>query len=127
MTDNAVLAQFIDTAERGTELAVGAGAIAIDEARPAIQFEAQAAEVHKKVTALLAQGHDTATLGQVTILLNNLKIQADALVASGEIGVKNPKTQQSITADIDSIGTMVEAVVSDIELFQASRFQGEQP
>ncbi len=119
MTDNALVAQFADTAEQGTEVAVTSGLLSTAQARPVITFEAQFADAHKKITAILAQGPGTADLTQVKVLLESLRTQGVALVGSGDIGVKNPKTQQTINADLNNIVNLTEAVISDIQLFQS--------
>lgn len=123
MTDNAILAQFVNTAEQGTEAAVTSGLISTQTARPVITFEDQFSQTHKQVTALLNQGLTTANLAQVQTLLGNLKTTADALVASGNIGVKNPKTQMTITADINNVIALTQAVLTDIQIVQAGGTQ----
>src|ERR1700690_4178035 len=91
MTDNAILAQFADTAEQGTELAVTSGLMSTATARPIIMFESQFATTHEQITALLNQGLTATNLAQVQSLLTSLKSQAAVIVASGNIGIKNPK------------------------------------
>lgn len=120
MTDNALLAQFADTAEQGTELAVTTGLMSTSAARPVITFESQFATVHTQITNLLNQGLTAANLAQVQTLLTNLNTQAAVLVASGNIGIKNPKTQQTITGDINNIIALANAVLVDIQLYEAS-------
>lgn len=118
MVDNTLLAQFVDTAEQGTELAVTSAALSTDTARPIITFESNFTGVHKQLTAILAQGPH-ADLSQAKVLLEQFKTGALALIASGEIGVKNPKTQMSISADIRNAIALAEAVLSDIQLVQS--------
>lgn len=118
MVDNALLAQFVNTAEQGTELAVTSAALSTDTARPVISFESNFADVHKRLTAILAQGPH-ADLTQAKALLEQFKTEALALVASGEIAVKNPRTQMSISADIRNAIALAEAVLSDIQLAQS--------
>lgn len=119
MTDNAILAQFADTAEQGTELAVTSGLMTTATARPVILFEDKFSVTHKQITAILAQGQLTANLPQVQVLLTQLQTEGDALVASGNIGIKNPKTQMTITADINNILALTRAVLTDIQVFQS--------
>ena len=119
MTDNAILAQFADTAEQGTELAVTSGLLSTATARPVILFEDKFAVTHKQITAILAQGQLTANLPQVQALLTTLQTEGDALVASGNIGIKNPKTQMTITADLNNILALTRAVLTDIQVFQS--------
>lgn len=121
MTDNAVLAQFADTAEQGTELAVTSGLMTTAAARPVIMFEGQFAATHEQITSLLNQGLTATNLAQVQILLTNLNTQAAAIIASGSIGIKNPKTQQTISGDINTIIAFTQAVLTDIQLYQASQ------
>ena len=123
MTDNAILSQFVNTAEKGTEAAVTSGLMTTATARPVITFEGQFVDTHKQITALLNQGLTTSNLTQVQNLLTSLKATADALVASGNIGVKNPKTQMTITADINNIIALTQAVLTDIQVVQAGGTQ----
>lgn len=118
MTDNAMLAQFVDTAEQGTELAVTSGALPTQTARPVITFESKFADVHKKLTAILALGPH-ADLSQATVMLEQFKTEALALIASGEIDIKNPKTQMTISADVRQAVALAEAILSDIQLAQS--------
>lgn len=117
MTDNAMLAQFVDTAEQGTELANTSGALSDDTARPVISFEQKFADTHEKITAVLKLG-PAADLSQANALLEAFKAEAQALIASGEIGVKNPKTQLSITGDLNNAVALAEALLADITLIR---------
>lgn len=115
MTDNALLAQFVDTAEQGTELAVSSGVLSASTAKPVIRVESRFPDVHKKITAILAQGSG-ADFTTANALLDQFKADMQALIASGEIGIKNPKTQMSISGDLNNIVNLTKAVLADIQL-----------
>ncbi len=115
MADNAILAQFVDTAEQGTELVNTSGALPDDVARPVITLEQKFADVHEKITAILNLG-PSADLSKAAELLNQFEKDANALIASGEIGIKNPKTQMTISADLRNAVALADALLSDIQL-----------
>lgn len=115
MTDNALLAQFVDTAEQGTEAANASGVLSDDTARPVIKFESKFADTHEKITVILSAG-PTADLSQATAMLEAFKTEGQALINSGEIGIKNPKTQMTISADLRNIVSLAEALIYDIQL-----------
>lgn len=120
MTDNAAFAQLNGDAEQGVELVQASGLLSVEQARPILHFHAQVATAHKQITAILALG-PTADLSGVNPLLDQIQASAGQLLATGTIGVKNPKTQQSVTADINNIVALAKAIVSDIQLVKSAK------
>lgn len=116
MTDNAMFAQLNNDAEQGTEAAQSSGLISVEQARPIIVWESQIADTHEKITAILKQGPGAADLASVKTLLAEIKTQGTALINSGGIGIKNPKTQQTIKADIQALIDLANAIISDVQL-----------
>lgn len=120
MTNNAAFAQLNDDAEQGVELVQSSGFLSEAQARPILHFNAQVATAHKQVTAILAQG-PASDLSQVSVLLNQIRDSGNELIATGAVGVKDPKTQQTIQADITSIIGLAQAIISDVQLAKAAK------
>jgi len=49
-------------------------------------------------------------------LLNEIKNQGTALIQSGGLGVKNPKSQQMFTQDLQGVVNLAEVVLADYQL-----------
>jgi hypothetical protein len=113
-TYNAVLAQANNTVEQGAETLAASSVITQQQAREVITYTAQVAGAHLQVTALLAKGSaitadDTSALSQ---LLLQIQSSGSAMVRSGNLGIKNPKSQQTISADISGIVSAAQAIVN---------------
>jgi hypothetical protein len=111
-TYNAVLAETNNTIEQGAELAAAQKILPVNVAREVIEYTSRVASVHLQITAFLAKGSaitasDTATLNG---LLAQIQASGTALVTSGVVGVKNPKSQQTIAADITSLVSLAQTI-----------------
>ena len=111
-TDWAVLGEFIQTAEAGTQAAATAGVITAAQARPVIQFELQIAQNHQALTSVIQQGQTAITSSTaLQNFLTSVGTQAQALV---KLDVQNPKTQQTISADITFVVSLANVIIADI-------------
>ncbi len=122
-TDNAIFAQINNSVEQGTEAVVRSGLLKPQDAVPVIDFTGQVAIIHQQLTAILDNGPNLSVsdLGTVNSLLVQVQILGQTLVQNGALGIKNPKTQQSIAADIQSLVTLAQTLLSEI---QAARIGG---
>lgn len=102
-TENAILAQLIKTSEQGTEAVQTSGLITAQQAMPIIQFEGRAAEIQTQINSILAQSPTAANIPQIQALVTQIGASAKTLVDSGALGIKNPKSQQTIGADVQAI------------------------
>jgi hypothetical protein len=102
-TENAILAQLINTAEQGTVAVQTSGLITAKQAEPILAFESQAAQIQLQINSVLAVAPNTAGIAQIQSLVGQIGIASQALVNSGAVGIKNPKSQQTIGADIQAI------------------------
>jgi len=53
---------------------------------------------------------------EIQALLNEIKNQGTALIQSGGLGVKNPKSQQMFAQDLQGIVNLAEVVLADYQL-----------
>ena len=102
-TENAVLAQSLDTATQGVIAVQASGLITAQQAMPVLQWMSQAAVIQQQLNAILAQAPTAANIPAIQALVTQLGTSAAALVSSGALGVKNPKSQQTIGADVRAI------------------------
>ena len=114
-TQNAILAQSIDTATQGTIAAQQANLITVQQANPVLQFESQAATIQKQITSILATAPAASNVAGIQSLVNQISVSAQALVSSGALGVKNPKSQQTIGADIQAIVNSSSVILSSYQ------------
>lgn len=102
-TENAILAQLIQTANQGTQAVQASGLINAAQAAPVLNYFSQAADVQTKLNNILAQAPVAANIPQIQALVNQISLQAKDLITSGALGVKNPKSQQTIGMDVQAI------------------------
>ena len=121
-TFNAVFAETDSTIEQGAEAAASSGLLTNAQAQPIIAFTGQAASLHKQVTAILGQATITAgDLASIQALLLEIKAQGDAAIASGAMGVKNPKSQAKFSDDLNSLYSAADAIISAIQQVAVSQ------
>lgn len=117
MSDNAVFAQLNSSVEQGTEAVVTSGLLKPADAAPVIGFSGEVANIHRQLTAILANGPNinATNLATISTLLAQVQTSGTALVQSGSIGVKNPNTQQTIAADIQSLVSLAQSLLAEIQ------------
>ena len=73
---------------------------------------------HIALENILAAGSAQALSqsAEIQALLNEIKNQGTALIQSGGLGVKNPKSQQMFTQDLQGIVNLAEVVLADYQL-----------
>ena len=114
-TENAVLAQSIDTATQGTIAVQASGLITLQQAAPVLGYESQVASIQLQLNAILAQAPSANNIPGIQALVNQIGAGAQALVSTGALGVKNPKSQQTIGADIQAIVSSAELILSSYQ------------
>lgn len=114
-TYNAALAQANDTVEQGAEAVVVAALATPDQVRPVISASGQVATLHFQITAILQQGTATqANIASVKALVDQIEAAINAVPVT-TLGIKNPKSQQSFSADLKNLGTLADAVLSSLQ------------
>ena len=76
------------------------------------------AKDHAAIENILATGSSQATnrSAEIQALLEEIKSQGTTLIQSGGLGVKNPKSQQTFTQDLQGIINLAETVLADFQL-----------
>jgi hypothetical protein len=114
-TYNAAFATSNNTLEQGAEAVVASGLITPTQGAPIIGLTGQVATIHEQVTAILAKGTaTTADIASVQALTDQIKAVILALPPS-VLGIKNPKSQQTFQADVTSLSTLADAVLSSLK------------
>lgn len=122
-TDNAILAQSINTIEQGAEAAVTSGVLSRQAGGQLIGYTGQAATIQLQVNALLATAPNVSAsdLNTVSSLVTQLGNSASSLISSGQIGVKNPTSQQLFSADVQAVVNVSTLLISEIQAAKGSK------
>lgn len=118
-TDNAVFAQLNDSIEQGAEALAASGLLKPADVAPVIGFSGQVATIHQQLTAILGKGTAVTAVDYTTAqdLVRQIQASAAQLVSSGALGVKNPKTQQTVAADIQSLSNLASLLLTEIAAY----------
>ena len=117
-TNMAALAQINDEVAKGIMAVQQAGTISAQQAAPILNYQETVAKDHMAIENILAAGSAQASSQAVQIeaLLNEVKSQGTALIQAGGLGVKNPKSQQTFTQDLQGIVNLAGIVLADYQL-----------
>ena len=97
---------------------VAQGIIAVQQASPILSYQETVAKDHMAIENIFSAGSGQAASQSVQIqaLLNEIRNQGTALIQSGGLGVKNPKSQQTFTQDLQGIVNLAGIVLADYQL-----------
>ena len=96
---------------------VAKGIIAVQQAAPILAYQETVAKDHMAIENILSGSTEAGSKAvQIQGLLNEIKNQGTVLIQSGGLGVKNPKSQQSFTQDLQGIVNLAEIVLADYQL-----------
>jgi len=114
-TDNALFAQINNSVEQGAEAVAASGLLTPQQVAPVIAWTGQVAQAHQQITAIMAKGDiSAADLVSVQALVAQIQQSGLALVNSGTIGIKNPKSQQTISADVTAVTNLAETILAEL-------------
>lgn len=115
--DNALFAQGNNALLQGVIVVQTSGLISVNQAEPVVRLSGKTAELHKQVTAILAKGPDVTPTDLATIkaLVDQIETSATEAIRTGAFGVKNPKSQQTIEADIKGLAALARVLLTDIQ------------
>jgi hypothetical protein len=114
-TYNAALAEANNALEQGAEAVVSSSLLSATQAAPIIGWTGQVATIHLQVTAVLQTGQaTTASIASVQALVDQLKQSVSALPLT-TLGLKNPKSQNTFQADVTSLLTLADAVMTSLK------------
>ena len=116
MVGNASFSQILSDAELGTESLVATGVITAEQAKLFIKWEGQLAEDHKPITAILKQGPAVTgtNIATVNAFFDQVQVSGLQLINSGDAGIKNPQTQQTLGADVQALVALAKTLTADI-------------
>lgn len=116
-TDNAAFAQLVNSIEKGTEAAVSSGLLKASDAAPVIGWCGNAAQIDTQITAILGSSSTVSATNYASLqaLVTQVSTSASTLVSSGALAIKNPQTQQTISADINAATTLAQALLTEIQ------------
>ncbi len=114
----AALAQINNDVAKGIISAQQAGVITPQQARPILNYQETVAKDHAAIENVLATGSSGATnrAAEIQAMLEEIKSQGTTLIQSGGLGVKDPKSQQTFTQDLQVIVNLSETVLADFQL-----------
>lgn len=83
-----------------------------------LRFQSLIADDHERLSSILNSGTTGATPSADAInkLLADIRVQADALIAGGGLGIKNPRTQVTLEADVNSILSFGPLITTNLKL-----------
>lgn len=113
----AALAQINNDVAKGVIAVQRGGAISVEQAKPILEFQELVAKDHMAIENILQAGVDNARSRstEINALLEEIKKQGTALISSGGLGVKNPKSQQTFTNDLQGIINLAQVVIGDLQ------------
>ncbi|MBZ5706607.1 MAG: hypothetical protein LAN63_14755 [Acidobacteriia bacterium] len=114
----AALAQINADVAKGIIAVQQMGSITSQQAAPILNYQELVAKDHMAIENILAAGSAQAVnqSAQIEALLNEIKNQGTALIQSGGLGIKNPKSQQTFTQDLQGIINLAQVVLTDYQL-----------
>lgn len=115
-TDNAVFAQLNNSIEQGSEAVAASGFITPQQVAPVVAWTGRVAQIHQQLTAILQKGSTVSAADYTTIqaLIGQVQASANALVETGQLNIRNPKTQQTLAADITAVSNLAQALLTEI-------------
>ena len=114
----AALAQINNDVAAGLIAAQQTGLVTTQQATPILNYQEIVAKDHTAIENILATGSTQATTqaAQIQSLLTEIQNQGTTLIQSGGLGVKNPKSQQSFTQDLQGIVNLTQTILADFQL-----------
>ena len=112
---NASIAQANNTLAQAVINATSAASPLIDvaTANKILAVQSRVADVDRQLTPLLG---DTANLGkngaQIRQFVDQIQAAANTLITSGDLGIKDQKTQQTVTVALKAIYTGADGIIS---------------
>lgn len=111
----AALAQINNNIAKGVIALQQSGVVTVEQAAPVLNFQENVAKDHAAIENIFAAG-STQTASQsavVQALLEEIKNQGTTLIQSGGLGIKNPKSQQTFTRDLQAIVNLAEVILTN--------------
>lgn len=118
---NAALADTNQTVQQGVVVLVTNQVLSPAQAKPIMEWCGSAASINSQIASIIGKGSvvSAADYSTVQALTQQLSDSAKLLIASGALGIKNPKSQQSVSADVDSIVSLAGTILGILQSMQA--------
>ncbi|HSS95618.1 MAG TPA: hypothetical protein VLK33_01235 [Terriglobales bacterium] len=118
----AALAQINNDVAKGLIAAEQSGLVSTQQALPILNYQEVVAKNHAAIENILAAGSNQATSQseKIQTLLNEIQNQGTTLIQSGGLGIKNPKSQQTFTQDLQGIVGLTQTVLEDFQLVKGN-------
>ena len=116
----AAMAQINEGIANGVIASQKSGAITVQQAAPILSFQESVAKDHMAIENILLAGSAQAATQsqQIQAMLTEIGNQGTALIQSGELGIKNPQSQQTFTQDLQGIVNLANIVLADFQAAQ---------
>lgn len=114
-TQNEIFAQSLTTVAQGVVVAQQTNLITAQQAKPVLQFASQVASIQEDLNKILALAPSASNIPAIQALVNQVAVSAQGLLSSGALGVKNPKSQQTIGADVQAIVSSLNVILSSYQ------------
>jgi len=117
VTYSASLAQVNSSVADGIMTAHRQGVVSSQQANAVLTFQAKIADDHERLSQILGEGPQSASgsAAEILRLIDDVKAQANALIAGGGLNITNPNTQQSFAADVNSVAAFADMVVASLK------------
>jgi hypothetical protein len=117
----AALAQINADVAKGIIAAQQAGSLTVQQAAPVLNYQELVAKDHMAIENIFAAGSTQAASqsARIQALLNEIQNQGTALIQSGGLGIKNPRSQQLFTQDLQAIINLAQVILADYQLAEA--------
>jgi hypothetical protein len=121
-TYNATFAQTNQVIEQGAESLSAQQILSLDQARSVVTFCARNATIHQQITQILGKGAaiNASDISTLEALLDQVKASATQLIQSGYLGIKNPKTQNTVVQDLKAVYDLADLILSLVTQLQNS-------
>lgn len=119
---NAAFADLNQTIEQGAEIAASGNILPKDNAAQVIDFTGRAATVHLQITAIIQKGANASPTDMASMqdLLSQISASGQVLIKSGNIGIKNPRSQQDFAQDVAALINLAQTLINLIPQLQAT-------
>ncbi len=90
--------------------------LSTDQANKILIAQSRIADFDRQLTPLLGTaGSVTANAGKIELLLDEIKAAANPLIQSGDLGIKDPKTQQEVLAAFKNVYGFADLVANMLQ------------
>lgn len=118
VTYNTMLAQVNFDVQKGVIQLQQSGVLSVSQADAVLKHQAAIADDHEKITNILAKGPDVGSnqSEMIKAAIEDIKSQVQAAITSGNLGIKNPVSQQTFASDAAAIAEFANLLVTQLQI-----------